>query len=192
MEMSVYTEGYYGGHHATFQSLLTADTVLCLAGGLGITHALSFVQEYASGPSPEGETAGKTRGMMRRAKRFILAWSAKEIAFIDHVRKNFLANAQGVECLFWHTGSSGIGTQKAGSCKDGIRGIEMDVPTTDSAVTVGRMPITAVIRSSLEVGRQTTILVCGPGQMADEARKQVVNCVKDGFSVDLVEEAFAW
>ncbi len=54
------------------------------------------------------------------------------------------------------------------------------------------MPIAAVIRSSLEVGRQTTILVCGPGQMADEARKQVVNCVKDGFSVDLVEEAFAW
>ncbi|KAI1424390.1 ferric reductase like transmembrane component-domain-containing protein [Xylaria sp. FL1777] len=192
MEISIYTEGYYAGHHATFQSLFTADTVLCLAGGLGITHALSFVQEYASRTSPEGETAGNTRGLMRRAKRFILAWSAKEMAFIDHVRKNFLANAQGVECLFWHTGSSEVTERNSESPKDEIRGTESYVPMVDTAVTTGRMHIASVIRSSLEVGRQTTVLVCGPGQMADEARKQVVNCVKDGFSVDLIEEAFAW
>jgi hypothetical protein len=54
------------------------------------------------------------------------------------------------------------------------------------------MDIGTVIRSSLEVGHQTTVLVCGPGGMADEATRQVVNCVKDGFGVDLIEEAFAW
>ncbi|TGJ83904.1 hypothetical protein E0Z10_g4848 [Xylaria hypoxylon] len=192
VEISVYTEGYYAGHHATFQPLFTADTVLCLVGGLGITHALSFVQDYISGMSLEGEATGKPRGMMKRAKRFILAWSAREIAFIDHVRKSFLANAQGVKCLFWCTGSSEGGTQKSDSTKDETREIESYAPTTDAVVTVGRMHIASVIRSSLESGHQTTVLVCGPGQMADEARKQVVNCVKDGFSIDLVEEAFAW
>ncbi|KAI0531860.1 ferric reductase like transmembrane component-domain-containing protein [Xylaria digitata] len=192
MEVSAYTEGFYAGHHATFQPLFTADTVLCLVGGLGITHALGFVQEYVSGMSLEGEATGKSRSMMRRAKRFILAWSAKEITFIDHVRKNFLTNVQGVESLFWCTGFPDSGANKSDSSKGEIREVEDFAPTTDAAITVGRMHIASVVRSSLEAGRQTTVLVCGPGQMADEARKQVVNCVKDGFSIDLVEEAFAW
>ncbi|KAI0445504.1 ferric reductase like transmembrane component-domain-containing protein [Xylaria telfairii] len=194
VEVSVYTEGYYGGHHATLHSLYTADTVLCLVGGLGITHALSFVQEYASGASLNGEVAGKSRGVMKRARRFILAWSAKEIAFINHVKKNFLANAQGVECLFWYTGSSEDAAEKSDSpSKREIQGVDSHVSkATDATVTAGRMHIGTVIKSVLEVERQTTVVVCGPGQMADEARKQVVNCVKDGFSVDLIEEAFAW
>ena len=54
------------------------------------------------------------------------------------------------------------------------------------------MDIGTVIRSYLEVGHQTTVLVCGVGNMADEATRQVLNCVKDGFRVDLVEEAYAW
>ncbi|KAI0108717.1 ferric reductase like transmembrane component-domain-containing protein [Nemania sp. FL0031] len=193
VEISLYTEGYYAGHHATLQSLFTADTVLCLAGGLGITNALGFIQEYVNKVSLEGEEVEKSRGIMRRAKRFILAWSAKEIAFIDYVKKNFLADAQGLEYLLWYTGSPERGPQKPETPKDEIR--ELKTPATtgiDTAVTIGRMPIGSVIRSSLEVGHQTTVLVCGPGQMADEARRQVVGCVKDGFSIDLVEEAFAW
>ncbi|KAI8952750.1 ferric reductase like transmembrane component-domain-containing protein [Xylaria longipes] len=194
VEVSVYTEGYYAGHHATLQPLYTADTVLCLVGGLGITNALGFVQEYVGGVSLEGEAAGKTRGVMRRAKRFILAWSAKEIAFIDHVKKNFLANAQGVECLFWYTGSPEDAAEKSESPNKGeIQGVDSHaLKALDATVTAGRMHIGTVIKSALEVERQTTVLVCGPGQMADEARKQVVKCVKDGFSVDLIEEAFAW
>ncbi|KAI0420240.1 ferric reductase like transmembrane component-domain-containing protein [Xylaria grammica] len=191
-EISVYTEGYYAGHNTTHQPLLAADTVLCVAGGLGITYALSFVQEYANAVSPEGEPAGKSHGIMRKARRFILAWSAKEITFIDHVRKNFLANAQGVEASFWCTGPMEGLTQKSELPKDEKREMGSSAPAIDAAVTVGRMHIASVIRSSLEAGQQTTVLVCGPAQMADEARKQVVSCVKDGFSIDLVEEAFAW
>lgn len=190
VEVSVYTEGYYAGHNATLHPLLTADTVLCLVGGLGITNALGFVQEYVGGASSlEGETGSKSRGVMKRATRFILAWSAKEIEFIDYVKKNFLVDSRGVECLFWHTGSSEGAMQMSESSKEGVaQYMESNGPT----VTTGRMHIASVIRSSLEAGRQTTVLVCGPGQMADEARRQVVNCVKDGFSVDLIEEAFAW
>jgi hypothetical protein len=49
-----------------------------------------------------------------------------------------------------------------------------------------------VIISSLELGHQMTVLVCGPGNMSDEATRQIVKCVKEGFKVDLVEEAYAW
>ena len=49
-----------------------------------------------------------------------------------------------------------------------------------------------MIRSFVEKGHQMTVLVCGPGSMADEATRQVVSCVKDGFRVNLVEEAYAW
>ncbi|KAI1147283.1 ferric reductase like transmembrane component-domain-containing protein [Nemania diffusa] len=191
VEISLYTEGYYAGHHATLQPLFAADTVLCLVGGLGITNALGFIQEYVSRTPRVGEAAAKPRGIMGRTKRFILAWSVKEIAFLDHVRKNFLAEARGVECLFWCTGSPEDAGQK--SEPDRARELDSYAPrATDAGVTAGRMSIGSVIRSSLEVGHQTTVLVCGPGQMADEARGQIVNCVRDGFSVDLVEEAFGW
>lgn len=40
MEISTYTEGLYSGHRATLQPLILADTILCLAGGIGITNAL--------------------------------------------------------------------------------------------------------------------------------------------------------
>ena len=195
-KISVYTEGYYAGHNATFQPLFTADTVLCLAGGLGITHVLSFVQEYASRAAllrSEGENARKGhRGLMGRTKRFVLAWSAKEVSFIEHVRTNFLADAQGVECWLWYTGPAGTGTEKTSVSQD--EGISGCAPTAidAAAVTVGRMDVASVIRSTLEAGRQTAVIVCGPGQMADEARRRAVECVKDGFCVDLLEEAFAW
>jgi hypothetical protein len=82
--------------------------------------------------------------------------------------------------------------QKLDSINDQSQNAETVTPRTKTGVTTGRMGIGTVIRSSLEVGHQTTVLVCGPGTMADEVTRQVVNCVKGGFRVDLVEEAYAW
>lgn len=36
------------------------------------------------------------------------------------------------------------------------------------------------------------MLVCGPGGMADEARREVVGGVARGFGVDLLEEKLVW
>jgi 20S proteasome alpha/beta subunit len=173
MDVAVYNEGPYAGHRTTLQPFQLADTVLCLVGGIGITHALGFVQEFVSANSQRHEATGSRSKIMRRAKRFILAWSAKEMALIEHVRNNFLVGCEGTEYSFW--------------CTD-----EEFSDTKDVAVTAGRMNITSVIRSSVEHGHQTTILTCGPGTMADEARQQVINCVRDGFKVDLVDESFCW
>jgi hypothetical protein len=195
MELSVYTEGPYAGHRATLQPLSAADTVLCLIGGIGITNALGFVQEYASTRRPRGESPGKNRGVMANAKRFILAWSAREISLIDHVKENFLApqgDVEGLEYSLWCTTPPSVAEQNADSLNDESRKTEGLLPKTTASVTTGRMDMRTVIRSSLEAGLQTTVLVCGPGNMGDEATREVVNCVKDGFRVDLVEEAYAW
>jgi hypothetical protein len=194
MEMSIYTEGPYAGHKATLQPLFAADTILCLVGGIGITNALGFVQEYTSRDIQRGESMGDGRsGYMKKAKRFILAWSAREMGLIEHVRENFLAqrnDVAGVEYSFWCTGAISGDSQKLDSIND--EGQKPESLTPRATVAVGRMDIGTVMRSSLEAGHQTTVVVCGPGNMADEATKQVVNYVKEGFRVDLVEEAFAW
>ena len=195
MEMAVYTEGPYAGHRATLQPLSTADTVVCLVGGIGITNVLGFVEEYMTASFHGGEDSGKRRGTMRKAKRFILAWSAREMALIKHVKKSFLDqtdNAGGIECSFWCTEPSYTTAQKLDSYDDETRKDESSRPGTTTAVTAGRMDIATVMRSFLEAGLQTTFLVCGPGSMADEATRQVVNCIKEGLRVDLIEEAFAW
>ncbi|RDW85357.1 hypothetical protein BP5796_03682 [Coleophoma crateriformis] len=194
MELSVYTEGPYAGHRATLQPLSCADTVLCLVGGIGITHALGFIQEYASSNLQRGESVGKSPGIMKKAKRFILAWSAREMALIEHVKQNFLAQQDGVEGIeysLWCTGLSNLVAQDLDSMDNGSQRAE-GLALKTAVIAAGRMDMGTVIRSSLETGYQTTVLVCGPGSMADEATRQVVNCVKDGFKLDLIEEAYAW
>ncbi|KAI1118401.1 ferric reductase like transmembrane component [Nemania sp. NC0429] len=169
----VYNEGPYAGHRTTLQPFQLADTVLCIVGGIGITHVLGFVQEFASAYSRSDDATGSKTRIMRKAKRFILAWSSRELALIEHVRRNFLVGCEGTEYLFWCTGD--------GSSE--IKGEE---------ITAGRMDITSVIRSSVEHGHQTTVLACGPGSLADDVRQEVVHCVGDGFKVSLVEESFCW
>lgn len=193
MEMSVYTEGPYAGHTSTLQPLLATDTVLCLVGGIGITNALGFIQEYASANQRArgGEGQGRGgKGVMAQARRFILAWSAREMALIEHVKSNFLVGVEGVEFSFWCTGDIPAG-QKLKE-EDPTQGAGRLGTTAEAPPTRGRMDIGSVIRSSVEPGHHTTVLVCGSGAMADEAAKEVVGCVKSGSHIDIVEEAYAW
>ena len=190
LELPVYTEGPYAGHRATLQPLYVADTVLCIAGGIGITHILGIVQQFATANVQEGETNTRGRNIMK-AKRFILAWSAREAALIEHVKLHFLADLEGVEYFFWCTNSPNTATKADPFDKEiqnrGGLGVGRTV-----AVTPGRMNIESILRASTEPGHQTAVIVCAPGGMADEVTKQVVKCVRDGLRVDLVEETFAW
>ncbi|KAI1357657.1 hypothetical protein F5Y08DRAFT_323812 [Xylaria arbuscula] len=171
--LTVYTEGPYAGHRSTLRPFQIADTVLCLVGGIGITYALGFIQEFVSTNSHRDTEAASRSNVIGKTKRLILAWSAKEMALLEYVRQNFLEDCEGAEYLFWCTGEGSPATKEA-------------------AITAGRMNISSMIRNSIEPGHQTTVLVCGPGSMADEARQRVVNGVRDGFKIDLVEEAFCW
>jgi predicted ferric reductase len=195
LETSVYTEGPYAGHKATLQPLFIADTVLCIVGGIGITNILGFVQEYSSANRRGGERLGNSQRIMKKAKRFILAWSAREAALIEHVKQNFLLpkdEVDGIEYLFWCTGSSETAEPKVEAVNEENQKDEGAAQPTPAAITAGRMDIRTVMRSHVETGQRTTLMVCGPGNMADEATRQVIDCVKDGFKVNLVEESYTW
>ncbi|KAK8052697.1 hypothetical protein PG996_011998 [Apiospora saccharicola] len=202
LEMTVYTEGPYAGHPVAHQALLHTDTVVCVIGGIGITNALGFVQAYASRPQSraggDGEdvTGKRGRSIMRHTTRFILAWSARELPLIEHVQQNFLRGVEGIECMFWCTVSSSSSASSAMPTTPKDEGIALEPTLTTAAVQEGRMDTGKVIRSVVEDddGRHhhTTVISCGPGAMTDEVRSHVVDCVKDGFQVDLIEEAYAW
>ncbi|KAK3906129.1 fcd1ed96-f99e-4d28-9e70-49d2afc1fed5 [Staphylotrichum tortipilum] len=197
LELSVYTEGPYAGHRATLSPLYTADTVLCVAGGIGITHILGVVQEYRaqvarkSGAGGEGgRGAEATSRTAITAKRFVLAWSARERALVEFVRCEFLAQAadEGVECLFWCTDPAEVGKiAPAGGEADDTK-----PSPVETVVNSGRMDIASVLRNYAEAGHQTAVLVCAPGGMADAVTREAVKCIGDGLRVELVEEAFAW
>ncbi|CAK7218463.1 hypothetical protein SEUCBS140593_003552 [Sporothrix eucalyptigena] len=188
IDLPLWTEGPYAGHRATLQPLNVADTILCVVGGIGITHVLSIVQEYvqathANVGGESGVAIGQAKSrIITRATRFILAWSSHEQALLDHVQERFLvaaAEVPGLEYQFWYTGDEETAAKEEGA-------------SVKAKATPGRMDVGSVIRSSLEAGRLTTVVVCGPNRMADEANRAVVQGVKDGFRVDSIEESFKW
>lgn len=180
LPISILTEGLYGGHDAALVPLKTADTVICIAGGIGITSCMSFLQQYVNESRPVETTSGSLMGC---TSKFVLAWSAREEALIQHVSANLLPEPSAVspnkqiEYRFWCTGENGS--------QD--KGLEQG---TD--LQRGRMNVGEIVRSVAEKGRRVVVVVCAPGGMSDEARAAVVGCLRDGMPVDLIEEAFAW
>lgn len=193
LEVSVLTEGPYSGHRATNGPLYTADTILMIAGGIGVTHILGFVQEYASTRRLRlnGGPHGHSRKIMP-AKRFVFAWVAKELPLIEYVKRNYLQDIDGVEFMFYcdglnqHIEKFESHEHEHDEEANGFSGGK------HAEVNMSFMNIGSVLRNVVEPGLQTTVMVCAPGVMSDEVTRQVVNCIKEGHKVDLVEETFAW
>ncbi|CAD0088056.1 unnamed protein product [Aureobasidium vineae] len=166
-----------GSHHPT---QITADTILCVAGGISITSCMSFLQQYVNESLSAAPTSRALTGHM---SNFVLAWSAREESLIQHVSTSLLpdsaASAQNkqIEYRFWCTGEQGS--------QD--KGLEQG-----SDLRRGRMNVEEVVRLVAEKGKRVVVVVCAPGGMADEARAAVVGCLRDGMPVDLIEKAFAW
>ncbi|KIX05209.1 uncharacterized protein Z518_06081 [Rhinocladiella mackenziei CBS 650.93] len=205
--LTILTEGPYAGHKQTLHPLFTADTVLCIAGGIGITFPLGFVKHYVSldFSSPKGgNSSAQRRTLMGRTTRFVLAWSAREDGLIRHVTETILlgqhfhreTGARTVDVRIWHTGTTYTSSATTESqAEDGKeKEIRLTVsPSGPVSITRGtRMPIASVLDSVLEPSHRITVLVCAPGGMADAVRKEVVRAISQGFDVDLLEEAFAW
>ena len=117
------------------------------------------------------------------------------MALIEYVKENFLIgidSIDGIECSFWCTDSLSTTAKELDSINDKKGKSDNSALGTTATVAAGRMDVGAVIRSSLEVGYQTTVLVCGPGAMGDETTRHVVNCLKGGFKVEQIEETYTW
>lgn len=218
----ILTEGPYAGHSQTLYPLITADTVLCIAGGIGVTFALGFVKQYLEQQAASSSlhaTAGRSRRLMQQTTRFVLAWSAREEGLIRHVETMLaeqtpkLTSSNKIEFRIWWTDDANqhpTGTEKEVVEAKELAAQSMPSPTHNTNTATGhsgpscslpytktlkrstRMPIAHVVNSALEVGRRTAVLVCAPGAMADNVRRTVAEVAGQGFDVDLLEEAFAW
>ncbi|THW85353.1 hypothetical protein D6D18_07767, partial [Aureobasidium pullulans] len=179
LPISIMTEGLYGGHRTALSPLKTADTIMCIAGGIGITSSMSFLQQYVN----ESRSLPASGTLMGCATNFVLAWSAREEALLHHVSSSLLPDAttalaqnRHLEYRFWCTGENGS--------QD--KGLEQG-----SNLQRGRMNIEHVVRSVAEKGRRVVVIVCAPGGMSDEVREAAVGCLRDGMPVDIIEEALA-
>ncbi|KIV98122.1 hypothetical protein PV10_01802 [Exophiala mesophila] len=204
--LRILTEGPYAGHSQTLHPLKHADTVLCIAGGIGVTYSLGFIKQYLNQNKTSSLVPG--RRLLARTTRFTLAWSAREEELIEHVTQKLIpadATRTGhLEVNVWHTkeqqmtGSEEEFAQEAKTISNSEgRSPSPSSPNKEytnitSLTTGSRMPVDSVIRSVLEPSRRVAVLVCAPGTLADEVRRSVVKAVGDGFEVQLIEEAFAW
>ncbi|KAE9375350.1 hypothetical protein N431DRAFT_463438 [Stipitochalara longipes BDJ] len=161
-KISVMIEGPYGSAPTT--KFRNADTILAIAGGIGITSILGYLQLYL---------LELEKGSKCRPSRFVLFWTAREKSVIAAVRRQIGGveelKAKGVEIRVLCTG---IG--------DGERVDVQELVSGD-------------VMSEGAKGRRVCVVCCGPGALADGVRKSVVDVVgKKGVGVELVEEAFCW
>ncbi|KAJ7729939.1 ferric reductase like transmembrane component-domain-containing protein [Mycena metata] len=166
-------EGPYGHRHA----LETFETVVLVAGGVGIAPALAYVQEYAQ--------------VLGRTERISLIFAARQLSFLREIA-HYLEEAglRGlVELKLFCTGED---TDVRTSNRD-----EKSEEGGDGDVTYGRPELGAVVQkevSGAKAGR-VAFYVCGPAGMSDAMRREVVNCIgkdTDGDRVSFFEEALGW
>ncbi len=77
------------------------------------------------------------------------------------------AKALGVECIWTFTG--------------------------DKEHHSGRLAIASILRAEIEGVKRLAVLVCAPGEMADDARREVAASIGNGGTrIDYHEDSFAW
>ncbi len=160
-KISVLVEGPYGSAPST--KLHNADTIFAIAGGIGITSILGYLELYLSSQNTT------KKGKMTR---FILFWTVREKSLITAVESQIgdieRLKEKGVDVRIVCTGT--------GEGRVDVRDV------------VGRE-----VETEGSEGRRVCVVCCGPGALSDGVRAAVVKCVgKRGVSVDLVEEAFCW
>ncbi|XMA10829.1 hypothetical protein WAI453_003620 [Rhynchosporium graminicola] len=156
-------EGPYG--HTI--DLSYADSILCIGGGIGITALLSYIQFFVE--------ARRALSPAIKASRLVLAWSHREREFAGIVRSMLPVDAKalGVEFLWTCTG--------------------VDAAKREEGVGIGRLDISAVLEAEVGSVKRLAVLVCAPGGLADEVRRQVVRLHgQGGTRIDLHEDSFTW
>lgn len=167
----VFIEGPYGTGPPL--SMRNADTILAIAGGIGITSIIGYLQLYLDSLCVVRDDT--KRGRPGKASRFILVWSVREESLIKAI-------------------NSQLGDTDALRRK----GVELQiVHTRDDDPSSRRLNVDEVVRNELlgeeDRGKKVCVVMCGPGGMADTVRSAVVGCIgQKGVDVELVEESFCW
>ncbi|KAK7204643.1 hypothetical protein BZA70DRAFT_289967 [Myxozyma melibiosi] len=194
-QLKTIVEGPYGHYQPT---LLEYDTVLLIAGGVGITAVFQWAVELGRRTvAEEEESAEKDERRRRRRRRgkegrrrTILRWYIRERDALEWLPKEMetLVRGGGVEVQIYVTGGS-----------DGIEMAEgEEVRRLVEAVRVehGRPSVEGFVEEAVAgsyEGGSVGVMVSGPGQMNDAVRASVVGCMgKAKGRVEYFDETFGW
>ena len=184
--MRVLLEGPYG----VPANLRQYERVLMLSGGSGVTGLLAYMYEF------EQLAEEHTRG---RTLRF--AWAAREPRFVADVVEKDLPSFVGrpdTKLDFYMT----RGEDKAGVVEQALarasKGRAFEKGNAASVI-YGRPDFAALLDEEIgqlvSEGSRLAVVVCGPGRLADDIRREVVRCIGtkiDAARIELYEESFGW
>jgi predicted ferric reductase len=179
--LPVLCEGSYGGHSPVNKAILrSAQTIIVVAGGIGITFAASYANAFAE---QRKRSSGPT--LMQSCERMVLAWSVREEGLLRYGQDELLpapdsSTSDRLEYRFWLTGAP---QKEEGEPSDYAH---------STTVRGQRMDIADALGAVMDKQKKILVLVCGPGGLADDVRRQVVSCAKRGYDVELTEESFTW
>lgn len=165
-----FLEGPYGGS----MSLKSYGTVLLFAGGVGITHQMTYVRDLLAG----WELARVA------TRKIILVWSIRHTEQLEWVRP-------WMDEILTMAGRKEVLTISMFVTKPKHRR-EITSRSERVLMNPGRPNIQQIVTHEIQnrVGAMA-VSVCGPGAMADDVREAVRNRM-DEATVDFFEEAFTW
>ncbi|KAI9792480.1 MAG: hypothetical protein M1833_001093 [Piccolia ochrophora] len=163
-------EGPYGG----LESLHSYGTVILFAGGIGITHQVSYVRDLLQGYA-EGTVA---------TRKIVLVWTVRSTEHLEWVRPwmdsilQMPGRREVLKILLFVT--------KPRSPREVIS------PSTTVQMFPGRPQPEILLDKEIEdrVGAMA-VTVCGPGSLADSVRYAARRRV-DVAALDFIEESFTW
>ncbi|KAI9796775.1 MAG: hypothetical protein M1835_003131, partial [Candelina submexicana] len=167
--VTAYAEGPYGGIHC----LHSYGTVLMFAGGVGITHQVSFVRDLV---------AGFANGTVA-ARKLVLVWIIQSPEHLEWIRPwmtEILAMDKRREVL-----RILLFVTRPRSTK------EIQSPSATVQMFPGRPNVETLI--ALEAENQVgamAVTVCGTGSLSDDVRR-AVRCRQTRSNIDLIEESFS-
>ncbi|KAH9928078.1 ferric reductase like transmembrane component-domain-containing protein [Fomitopsis serialis] len=185
-DLAVLLEGPYG----TKADLASYERTLMISGGSGVTGITSYLCEQGA----------RANG---RHTRFV--WAAREESFVSDVLEKDLAPFVDRDDLTLDLYLTRSNAQSAG--QDKTAGVEATIAKLSSRsgsangprVTYARPDVAELL--DYEIGQLMTresrlsVVVCGPGHLADNVRREVVRSIGakiDASRIELYEESFGW
>ncbi|KAE8379809.1 ferric reductase NAD binding domain-containing protein [Aspergillus bertholletiae] len=192
---SALVEGPFGGHH----SLSSYGTVLLIAGGIGITHPMSYIHEIMSG------FVGKSTAV----RKVSLIWVIRSIDHLEWIQPwmTSLLNHPALEVpteqkdhTYFQFPEFSLSIQIYLTSSESTDDYSLDEspwtvsapPSVPISVVFGRPCFDHILESekAQQVGAMA-VSVCGPGGMGDDVRKSVRDH-QGTHTIDLYEESFSW
>jgi len=186
-ELSCFMEGPYGH----YRSVENYDTVLLLAGGVGITAVFAYLRYLAV------LNTNKVRFVWIVRDEDSTKWFQNEIAELvgkENIDIEIHITKSGTGKVETARESIAEGLAAASEEVESLKVPEVKVNTVPRYIIVGHKPsLTEVISQQCLEGGSLAVLACGPPTFVDETRGAVAeNVTKAKGVVDYFEETFGW